>query len=246
MGIQKTYIKAFGYMITLTLVIYILSLLVFNLIPVGLMMRLAFVILVFVVMCGVARIFYGNPFKIESSSPYFDSLIHVLAFIAIFNILSLSAIILLGGINVDVHEMYIKAKPGFVENWSVYLPLYALIYWGISGMIVAYFYHSVTFELFKGSRLVGIVAATTLFALNYNAPLISNYWNFWDITGFGLIFAYSYSVKRNPLALLSAYLLLEVPLWWCILAPFGENIFAFYFIWRIVVSIIAFVIFILR
>ena len=205
---------------------------------------MVFGILVLVMMYGVARIFYGNPFEIESSSPYFDSLIHVLALIAIFDILLLPAVILLGGINADIHEMYMEAKPGFVEKWDAYLPVYALIFWGVNGAIVAYFYHSVTLELLKRRRIIGILAAVALFTLNYNAPLISNYWNLWDITGFGLIFACSYSVKRNPPALLSAYMLFEVPLWWCILAPLGEKVFAFYYLGRVIISIIALAIFV--
>ena len=246
MGVQKSDIKAIGYMITLTLIIYIPSLLIFNLTPISLMMRLAFVILVFVMMYVVTRIFYENPFKIESQSSYFDSLIHVLALISIISILAIIVTIaLFGGVNIDIREIYINAKPAFVDAWNAYLPVYALIYWGINGTIVAYFYHSVTFELFKRrGKIMGILAAVVLFTLNYNAPLISNYWNWWDITGFGLIFACSYSVKRNPLVLLSAYILFEVPLWWCILAPLGENVFAFYFIGRIVISIIALVIFV--
>ena len=62
--------------------------------------------------------------------------------------------------------------------------------------MVAYFFHSTTYELFsKKGKLAGIIAS---------------------------------SVKRNPLALLTAYILSEVPLWWCILAPSGEKAFALY------------------
>ena len=107
-------------------------------------------------------------------------------------------------------------------------------------MIVAFFYHAVTFELFDGEkRLIGIVASTILFVVNYNIPLISNYWNVWDIIFFGIIFSYSYSVHRNPLALFIAYLLNEVPMWWCVLAPFGESVFLLYFVIRIGISLFA-------
>ena len=187
-----------------------------------------------------ARIFYGNPFKISRSS-YFDSLLHVLALMSIGEILDKAISIASKGIN--LHEIYLKAKPGFVGSWNIYLPIYATIFWGISGIIVAYFYHSVTIELFK-RRSIGIMVATALFALNYNAPLITNYWNLWDIVFFGFVFAYSYSVKRNPLALLSAYLLFEVPLWWCILAPLGECALAVYYAVRFVVSVISLIIFV--
>ena len=89
---------------------------------------------------------------------------------------------------------------------------------------------------------MGVGAATALFVLNYNAPLLSNYWNIGDIVFFGFIFAYSHSVNRNPLALLSTYLLFEVPLWWCILAPPGEITFTCYFIGRIAIAVVALVV----
>lgn len=246
MTVQKSDVKAIGYLITFTLVTYIPSLLIFNLMPVGLAIRLIFAILVFAMMYAIARIFYGDPFKINPQSSYFDGLTHVLAIVGIVDILSLIVVIALsGGIHIDIREIYLKAKPRFVDVWTPYLPIFALIYWGISGTVVAYFYHSVTFELFKRrGRLICMIAMTTLFILNYNAPLLSNYWNLWDIIFFGLIFAYSYSIKRNPLVLLSAYLLFEVPLWWCILAPLGEKVFVFYFIGRVVISIIALAIFV--
>ena len=240
--IQRSDIKAIGYPITFTLLNYTFSLTSFDLLNLNsLTLRLALAILGLVLMYIVARIFYGNPFKIPRS-PYFDSLLHVLALMSIGEILAI-AIAASKGIN--LHEMYLKAKPGFVNVWVVYLPVYALIFWGIAGIIVAYFYHSVTIELF-GRRSVGIMVATALFALNYNAPLITNYWNLWDIVFFGFVFAYSYSVKRNPLALLFAYLLFEVPLWWCILAPLGEWALVVYYAVRFVISVIALVIFVRR
>ena len=138
--------------------------------------------------------------------------------------------------------LYLQAKPAFVNSWNVYLPIFALIFWGINGLVVAYFYHSVTYELFEKRNKVGVGAATALFVLNYNAPLLSNYWNIGDIVFFGFIFAYSHSVNRNSLALLSTYLLFEVPLWWCILAPLGEITFTCYFIGRIAIAVVALVV----
>jgi len=167
----------------------------------------------FALMYIVARVFYGNPFKARCSSSYLDGLIHVLALIAFGSILSVIVWFMLFGFNIDINIIYLQAKPAFVNSWNVYLPIFALIFWGINGLVVAYFYHSVTYELFEKRNKVGVEAATALFVLNYNAPLLSNYWNIGDIVFFGFIFAYSYSVNRNPLALLSTYLLFEVTLW---------------------------------
>lgn len=249
MVVQKSDAKAIGYFITLTSIVYIWSATWFMYLTPGpdLTIRLIIVISGFVLMYLFAGIFHRNPFKARYSSPYLDGLIHVLALMAFGNILVVIVWFILFGFNLDMNAIYLQAKPAFVSSWNVYLPIFALIFWGINGLVVAFFYHSVTYELFeKRGRLVGMGSATALFILNYNAPLLSNYWNIGDIVFFGFIFAYSYSVKRNPLALLSAYLLFEVPLWWCILAPFGERVFEVYFILRIVISLVALIVIVYR
>ncbi len=210
----------------------------------SLWMRLASLLLIFFAIYLLAIIFHGNPIRSESYSPYRESLVHLLAFMSIATMLVMIPLLIFNGIKIDPQEIYLTAKPGFVETWNIYIPLYAILYWGISGALVAYFYHSVTFELFKiGGRWVGILAATTLFALNYNLPLISHYWNWWDIISYGFLFTYSYSLKRNPMALMTVYLLYEVPLWWCILAPFGGFALIIYFLGRTLISLIALSIF---
>ena len=244
MNIQRTDFKAIGYLITFTLTTYFMGFAYKYLIPnPGLLMRLIMVFTGFVVIYLIARLFYGDPFgKIKSSTSYSTSLIHILILMLPLYAYSVVAMFIL-----STKRFYIMGKPGFVEVWNPFLPLYALIFWAICGIMVAYFYHAVTYELFgKSNRFVGILSATILFALNYNQPFLTSFWSIEDILFFGLLFAYSYSVKKNPLALLSAYLLSEVPLWWCVLAPFGENVFALYFIGRVVISIIALVIFAYR
>lgn len=241
MIVQKSDINAFGYLITFTLILYSIGFVYRNIIPKpGLIMRLIILLSGFLVMYLIARLFYGNPFgKIKPLASYSESLIHILILMVPLYTYSVFAMFILG-----MRRFYLIEKPGFVDTWNYFLPLYAILFWLISGVMVAYFYHAVSYELFgKSNRLVSILSATILFALNYNQPFLTGLWNIEDIIFFGLVFAYSYSIKKNPLALLSVYLLSEVPLWWCILIPFGKNVFALYFIIRFILSFIALLIF---
>jgi len=239
-GYSKKYIKAIGYLVTFTLTAYILGIIYKYSIPnPGLFMRLIMVSSCFAIIYVIARIFYGNPFgKIEPSASYFEGLIHILILMLPLYAYSVVAMFIFG-----MKRFYIMGKPGFVDVWNPFLPSYALLFWTICGFMVVYFYHAVSHELFgKSDRFMGILSATILFALNYNQPFLTGFWNIEDILFFGLVFAYSYSVKKNPLALLSAYLLSEVPLWWCILGPLGELGFATYLFMRLALSITALII----
>ncbi len=236
---------AIGYFVAITSGLYFLFIVTMYLISnPTLPVRLAIMILGLAIVYIIAKIFYRETFKINRSSPYIDSLTHVMALMFFLSVgPAILAITGIAGISTWARALYIDAKPTYVNVWNIYLPAYAIILWGCSSIIVAYFYHSVTYELLeRRNRFVRITASTAVFTLNYNAPLITNYWNIWDILFFGLAFAYSYSVKKNPVALLSAYLLMEVPLWWCILAPFGEITFAYYFIGRFVITVVALIV----
>jgi len=176
--------KAIGYFITFTLIVYILSATFFIYLTQNpsLTIRLIIEVSGFALMYIVARVFYGNPFKARCSSSYLDGLIHVLALIAFGSILSVIVWFMLFGFNIDINTIYLQAKPAFVNSWNVYLPIFALIFRGINELVVAYFYYSVTYELFeKRNKVMGVGAATALFVLNYNAPLLSNYWTIEDI-----------------------------------------------------------------
>ena len=234
------YIKAIGYLVAFTLTVYSLGIVYKYSMPnSGLLVRLIMVFSSFAVMYIIARVFYGNPFgKVALSASYFEGLIHILILMLPLYAYSVVAMFIFG-----TKRFYIMEKPGFVDVWNPFLSLYALLFWTICGLMVAYFYHAVSYELSgKGNRSMGILSATILFALNYNQPLLTGFWNIEDILFFGLGFAYSYSVKKNPLALLSAYLLSEVPLWWCILVPLGRSGFATYLFMRLTISIAAFII----
>ncbi len=226
--------KAIGYFMSITLLTYSLVLMAIYLIPgFSLVGRLVIVVSSLAMMYIISGVFYGNPFKIKSPHT-FESLKYILALMFPGYLPPVIAIIVQGA-----HMQYLTGKPGFVDSWEPYLPVYGLIFWGVCSLIVAYFYNAVTYELFGRRKTLGIFAITGLVAINYNAPLISNYWNVWDIIFYGTVFAYSYSVKRDPLALSLTYLISEVPLWWCILAPLGEWVFASYFWLRLIFSIIA-------
>ncbi len=241
-------LKAIGYFVTFTLVIYASSILYGRLVSTpGLLSRLLMELSGFVALYLVVRVFYGNPFGFNPfasnrslfyTSPYVEGLTHVLALLLLGNVIPVIIIVVSGA-----SQIYLDAKPSFVAEWNSYLPWYALAHWTLVGLTVAYFFHSATYELFgRKNRFIGVVSSATLFAINYNLPLISAHWNMWDILFFGLAFSYSYSVKRNPLALLTAYLLSEVPMWWCILSPLGERVFALYFFLRFALSVGSFII----
>jgi len=68
---------------------------------------------------------------------------------ALGSILSVIVWFMIFGFNIDINTIYLQAKPVFVNSWNVYLHIFALIFWGINGLVVAYFYHSVTYELFE-------------------------------------------------------------------------------------------------
>jgi len=234
-------VKGIGYFVGFTAVTYSVSIVCDRLVSnFSLVLRLMVIVLLFIIMYLLAKVFYGNPFKQVCSASFYDSLLHVLAFLFFGYVPSVIVIAIMGE-----KQLYLNAKPSFIDERSLHIPGYALIYWGLIGVMVAYFYHATTYNLFGvKSRLAGVVAATLLFSVNYNTPFISGYWNVWDMLFFGLVFAYSYSVKSNPFALVFAYLMSEVPLWWCILAPFGDRVFSSYFLVRFFVSLIAFVIFV--
>ncbi|WP_157723212.1 hypothetical protein [Thermococcus barossii] len=228
--------RAIGYFIAFTLAGYLLLLAFKSMFPtVTLEIRGAFIGLEFCLIYLIARIFHGSPFKPTKGAPYLESLRHVLGLLLIGYVSPVIVIIIAGP-----QSVFQDARPPFVDTWSPFILAFALIHWGVISVMVAYFYHAVTYDLFsKLSRFFGILGATALVTINYNFPLLSNYWNLWDILFFGLVFAYSYSVNRNPAALASAYLLSEVPLWWCILAPLGAPTLATYFVGRFWISLIA-------
>jgi hypothetical protein len=162
---MNKFAKSFGYLVVFTLVNYVLTIL-FIIEPYhNLVMRLIFIVISFITLFIIARFFVGDPFKLPMRAPYTSSLIHVLSGVAIITLILLAIAILVSDtINIDMREIYARAKPVFIDmKYDIYIPLYGLIYWGFSGLIVAYLYHVVTYELFKDNgRIAGILASTTL------------------------------------------------------------------------------------
>ncbi|AKG92206.1 hypothetical protein GAH_00442 [Geoglobus ahangari] len=225
--------RACGYLVTITITSYATSLALHSLTPnPGVEAKLIEALLLLAVLWMISRIFLKSQLSHADSSDFASSLIHVLTLLAVGNAIPL-AIMLTSG----PERMFVDAKPSFIDKWSTVIPAFAVLYWGIFSIIVAYIYHSAAYELFGGKT--GIAASFLLFTINYNLPLVSGYWNLWDILFFGAAFSYSYSVNRNPRALASAYLISEVPLWWCILAPLGAGVFAAYFAARFAASVAA-------
>jgi len=105
MIVQNSDVKAIGYFATLTSIVYIWSAVCFiYLIPnPSLTMRLIITMVCFGLMYIAAKIFHRNPFKARYSSPYLDSLIHVLALIAVGSIPVAIASFILFSFNLDMN-----------------------------------------------------------------------------------------------------------------------------------------------
>jgi len=133
--------------------------------------------------------------------------------------------------------IFMDMKPPFISDWSPYTLAFSLLFWSLNSMIVSIYYHSIAYETFYiESRAAGLFASITLFSVNYNLPFLTGNFNPWDIIFYGVIFAYSYSVNRNPYALSIVYLISEAPLWWNILYPFGSHAFLIYVLAKVSVS----------
>ncbi len=237
---RTLFLKLIAYFLIFTCIVYSVSFTVAHLFPEpNLLQRILAVLLLFSVLYFVFRV------KLPSLKPEFTfqkSIIHVFSILSVGYAFPVIIIVLMGA-----DQVYINAKPVFINLWTPNILLFGVVYWLINGVIVAYFYHALTYNLFsKNGKLFGIFVSAVLFTLNYNVPLISGYWNPWDILFYGLGFSYSYSENRDIFAILLAYLVSEEPLWWCLLAPFGSKIFALFLEIRFIFSVCALILYIRR
>lgn len=228
--------RGIGYALSITLALYALSLALYRYAPSpSLAARLLAVLTALALSYTIARVFHVDPFRRERGAPLSESLVHSLALLALLYAFSVVGVLVLGP-----RRFYEIARPGYVEEWEPALLAYAPVFWTVSGIITVYFYDAAAYDLFNEvSRARGILAATLTFALNYNQPLLTGFWSLEDILFYGLAFTYSYSVKRNPVALVVTYLVSEGPLWWCILAPLGVEAFTLYIYMRLALSLAA-------
>ena len=223
-------LRGIGYLLSITLALYALSALSagveFFSTLVG---RLFGLLLALVLAYLVSRLFYGAPIGWGADR---DSVSHAVALMLPLYAISFVAMLYFG-----VDRFMDMAKPGFAGEWGPSLVPYALLFWTLSGILTAFFYDAVPYELFRErGRIAGIAGATAVFALNYNQPLLTGIWRLEDIIFFGAAFAYSYSVNGKASSLVLAYLLSELPLWWCLLSPLGGAVFAGYITARFLLS----------
>ncbi|NJE01541.1 hypothetical protein [Thermococcus sp. JdF3] len=223
-------LRGIGYLLSITLSLYALSAfsarVEFFSTPVG---RLFGGLLALALAYLVSRLFYGAPMRWGAEE---DSVSHAIALMLPLYAFSFAAMLYFGA-----DRFMDMAKPGFAGEWRPSLVPYALLFWTLNGILTAFFYDAVPYELFsERGRIAGILGATAVFALNYNQPLIGGFWRPEDIVFFGAAFAYSYSAKGKPFALVFTYLLSELPLWWCLLHPLGAAAFAGYITARFLIS----------
>ena len=225
--------KAIGYAITLTSSLYaFLILILFTGVEFTLINRLLIALTGLFISYIIGRIFYGSLPKARFNLRAIEYTLTLL--------MPLYAFSLIGTLYIGVDKFYDMARPGFVESWNPILVPYSIAFWTINGVFAAYFFDVIPYELFsKKGKLLGILAAILIFAINYNSPLVSGYWNAEDIIFFGAAFVYSYSVNKSPLSLVIVYLISEAPLWWCLLAPLGKLALFYYLVGRLAISIIA-------
>ncbi|WP_457741863.1 hypothetical protein [Thermococcus sp.] len=223
-------LRGIGYLISITLVLYALSSLsvgvAFFSTSVG---RLFGLVVAILLAYSLSRVFHGSSLGWGTDK---DSLSHAVALMLPLYAFSFVAMLYFGaGRFMDM------ARPGFVDVWGPSLIPYAILFWTLSGILAAFFYDAVPYELFSvRGRTAGIAGATAVFALNYNQPLLTGIWRPEDIIFFGTAFAYSYSVKGKAFSLVIAYLLSELPLWWCLLSPLGGTVFTGYITARFLIS----------
>ncbi|NJE10826.1 hypothetical protein [Thermococcus sp. MAR1] len=223
-------LRGIGYLLSITLALYALSKLSrgleFSSTPAGRLLGLLVTILLAYL---ISRLFYDFPLRWAAD---LESVSHAMALM-----LPLYAFSLIGMLYFGVERFMDMARPDFVGEWSPFLVPYSLVFWTLSGILTAFFYDAVPYELFsERGRIAGIMGATAVFALNYNQPLLTGIWRPEDIIFFGAAFTYSYSVNRKPLVLVIAYLLSELPLWWCLLSSLGKAVFAGYITARFLIS----------
>ncbi|WP_258083910.1 hypothetical protein [Thermococcus thermotolerans] len=223
-------LRGIGYLISITLVLYALSSLsagvAFFSTSVG---RLFGLVVAILLAYSLSRIFYGLPLDWGADG---ESLSHTVALMLPLYAFSFVAMLYFGA-----ERFMDMARPGFVSEWSPFLIPYSLAFWALSGILTAFFYDAVPYELFsERGRIAGIIGATAVFALNYNQPLLTGFWRPEDIIFFGAAFAHSYSVNGKVSSLVIAYLLSELPLWWCLLSPLGGGAFAGYITVRFLIS----------
>ncbi len=223
-------LRGIYYLTSITLTIYALSELSRGLgVSSTLAGRLFGLLVAILLAYFISRFFYGFPLRREAD---LESVSHAMALMLPLYVFSLIGMLYFG-----VERFMDMARPGFVGEWSPFLIPYSLAFWALSGILTAFFYDAVPYELFsERGRIAGIIGATAVFALNYNQPLLTGIWRPEDIIFFGAAFAYSYSANRKPLALVIAYLLSELPLWWCLLHPLGKAAFAGYITVRFLLS----------
>lgn len=164
-----------------------------------------------------AYFLYGHPFRRLRPSFRWDAF--WLAMALALPISLIPAILSLMGKGNFVLEM---ARPGFWTDWRPLYPLVAASYWGLQGILVAYFLIGVPSELFRGAGHWRWVAPFLVVSLNYNAPLLSGNWNPFDILWLGVLWPLAYIREGAPASLALAYLLVEGPVMWAWVAPLGN------------------------
>ncbi len=175
----------------------------------------------------------GNPFR--RLRPAFRWRAFGLAMAAALPITLLGAVLASLGQADWVLEL---ARPAFWEEWRPFYPVVALVYWGLQGILVAYFFIGLPCVLWEGAGRWRWVGPFLLVALNYNAPLLSGHWNPIDILWLGVLWPWVYRREGGPGSLALAYLAVEGPVMWALVAPWGAAGVVLYTWARVVLGVV--------
>lgn len=141
------------------------------------------------------------------------------------------------------------AKSGRCPPWMdhtdpMLLPVYALVIWGISGVLSFALLVAYPYEML-GARYLPLVSL--MFVLLYNLPLVTGEWKLDDIMVLGLLFPLIYHLTRNSVGLILSYVLLfEFPVMVAFLRGWGIFAFLTILFGRIVWEIFCLIVLIFR
>ena len=119
-------IRAIGYFSSVTIAVYTLPIILHASNPKpDLPSTLFRSLILFTVLYGLSEVFRDNSFYSENSSRYLDSFIHVLALLAIGNVIPVIVIMLS-----NTEQIFIDARPFYVDELTSILPFFAVIHLG--------------------------------------------------------------------------------------------------------------------
>jgi len=112
------------------------------------------------------------------------------------------------------------------------LPAYAVVIWGISGILFLSLLIAYPYEIL-GARYLPFISF--MFTITYNLPLLTGEWVVDDVVVLGILFPVLYHMTRNSLGLIISYVLLyEYPVLVSFLKGWGMQAFVLLLFGRVI------------